>query len=66
LDKTSFQICSLLSKCELHVFLQKDIQKVLDQSDLVKFAKSEPLDIEILNISVLAKEIVEKTSPANE
>jgi hypothetical protein len=38
----------------------------LDQSDLVKFAKSEPLDIEILNISVLAKEIVEKTSPANE
>jgi hypothetical protein len=66
LDKTSFQICALLSKCELHVSLQKDIQKVLDQSDLVKFAKSVPMEFEILNVSALAKEIVEKTSPSNE
>jgi hypothetical protein len=66
LDKTSFQICALLSKCELHVSLQRDIQKVLDQSDLVKFAKSVPTEFEILNVSVLAKEIVEKTSPSNE
>jgi len=46
--------------------LQKDIQKVLDQSDLVKFAKSVPTEFEILNVSTLAKEIVEKTSPLNE
>ena len=66
LDKTSFQICALLSKCELHVSLQKDIQKVLNQSDLVKFAKSVPTEVEILNVSTVAKEIVEKTSPLNE
>jgi len=66
LDKTSFQICALLSKCELHSSLQKDIQKVLDQSDLVKFAKSVPSEGEIITISLLAKEIVNKTSPSNE
>lgn len=66
MDKTSFQICILLSKCELHVSLQKEIQKVLDQSDLVKFAKSTPAESDIINISLLAKEIVKKTSPSNE
>jgi hypothetical protein len=66
LDKTSFQIGVLLSKCDLHPTIQKDIQQVLDQSDLVKFAKSQPIEQDVINMSLIAIDIVEKTSPSDE
>lgn len=62
LDKTTYQIQLLLAKKELHTQLLKDIEKILNQSDLVKFAKSAPGINEINACITITKEIVTKTS----
>jgi hypothetical protein len=66
IDKTSYQIQLLLVQSNVHKELVYQIKIVLEQSDLVKFAKSEPTLLEITSSANLAKEIVLKTSPYNE
>lgn len=66
IDKTSYQIQLLLVQSNVHKELVAQIKIVLEQSDLVKFAKSEPTLLEITSSANLAKEIVLKTSPYNE
>lgn len=63
LESTSFQTKILLKHKGLSADTVETIQMILDQSDMVKFAKSLPTDIEILRISALAKQIVAETSP---
>ena len=66
IDKTSYQIQLLLVQSNVHKELVAQIKIVLEQSDLVKFAKSEPTLLEITSNANLAKEIVTKTTPYNE
>ena len=63
LECTSFQTKFLLSTKGLSDETVETIKLILDQADMVKFAKSEPNEIEILKISALAKQIVAETSP---
>ncbi len=66
MDKTTYQIQALLLKSNVHKELLDELAVILEQSDLVKFAKSEPGYLEVVNSLQKAKEIVEKTSPYNE
>jgi hypothetical protein len=66
MDKTTYQIQALLVKSNVHKELLDELAVILEQSDLVKFAKSEPGYLEVVNSLQKAKEIVEKTSPYNE
>jgi hypothetical protein len=66
MDKTTYQIQALLVKSNVHKELLDELAVILEQSDLVKFAKSEPGYLEVMNSLQKAKEIVEKTSPYNE
>ena len=63
LEKTTFQTKQLLLQKGLNDDTVDTIVTILSQSDLVKFAKSQPEAIEILKISTLAKQIVAETSP---
>ena len=63
LESTSFQTKILLKLKGLSEDTVETIQMILEQSDMVKFAKSLPTEIEILRISALAKQIVAETSP---
>lgn len=63
LEKTTFQTKQLLLQQGLNEDTVETIATILSQSDLVKFAKSQPEAIEILKISTLAKQIVAETSP---
>ncbi len=63
LERTSYQTTVLLISQGLSQDTVKTIQLILDQSDLVKFAKSAPSEMEIYKISALAKQIVAETSP---
>lgn len=63
LERTSYQTTVLLIAQGLSQDTVQTIQTILDQSDMVKFAKSAPTEIEIYKISALAKQIVAETSP---
>lgn len=63
LDKTTEQTKIILTKQGLNVETVDDIARILSQSDMVKFAKSEPDIISILRQSTLVKQIIAETSP---
>lgn len=63
LERTSYQATVLLIAQGLAQDTVRTIQLILDQSDLVKFAKSVPPEMEIYKISALARQIVAETSP---
>jgi hypothetical protein len=61
-EKTSYEIQLLLRQVQISKEILNDIQWVLQQSDMVKFAKSEPSEIDMLKIGMSSKSIVEITS----
>ena len=63
LEKTTFETELILSKKGLNEGTIVAIAKLLSESDMVKFAKSEPELMAILKVSTLAKQIVAETSP---
>lgn len=63
LEKTTPETKLLLKQAGLHPETIESIELVLSQSDLVKFAKSQPQEIEILKISQRVRMIVTETSP---
>lgn len=63
LDKTTIESRLLLCQCGLHAETIETLMTILNQSDMVKFAKSEPDEITLLKVSILAKQIVAETSP---
>ena len=63
LEKTTNETKLLLAQKGLNEETVRVIAKILSQSDMVKFAKSKPDTISILNVSNLAKQIVAETSP---
>jgi hypothetical protein len=66
MDKTSYQIEALLTQLNLHQELQREINAMLNQADLVKFAKSSPDIAELTRGLQRAKDIVIKTSKIGE
>ena len=66
MDKTSYQIEGLLGQLNLHHSLQTEINLMLNQADLVKFAKSSPDITEVTRSIQRAKDIVTKTSKFGE
>ena len=66
MDKTSYQIEVLLGQLNLHHSLQTEINLMLNQADLVKFAKSSPDISEVTRSIQRAKDIVTKTSKFGE
>ena len=66
MDKTSYQIELLLGQLNVHQDLQREINWMLNQADLVKFAKSSPDISEVMQSIQRAKEIVTKTSKFGE
>jgi hypothetical protein len=65
LEKTSFETCLLLEKKSLEKDTIQTIKKLLDYSDLVKFAKSKPNEYEVYTNLAQVKQIVVETSPIN-
>lgn len=63
LEKTTRETKLLLQQLALHEETINVIISVLGQSDMVKFAKSQPEEIEILKVSQLARQVVAETSP---
>jgi hypothetical protein len=63
IEKTSYESKLLLTQKEIPVLTIDEIGEILNQSDMVKFAKSEPEEITVIRLSSLAKKIVEQTSP---
>ena len=63
LEKTTHEAKLLLTQKELNEETVEVIARILSESDMVKFAKSEPDAISILRVSTLAKQIVAETSP---
>jgi hypothetical protein len=63
LEQTTFQTTALLHQQGLETDTIETIRVILDQSDLVKFAKSAPTALAILKISALARQVVAETSP---
>ncbi len=63
LENTSKEAQLLLKQKGLHSETIRTIGVVLDQSDLVKFAKSKPDEVEILKNSQLVRQIIAETSP---
>ena len=63
LEKTTYEAKLLLTQKGLNEDTVDVISRILSESDMVKFAKSEPDVISILRISTLAKQIVAETSP---
>jgi hypothetical protein len=66
MDKTSYQIELLLGQLNVHQDIQREINWMLNQADLVKFAKSSPDISEVMQSIQRAKEIVAKTSKFGE
>jgi hypothetical protein len=66
LEKTSIETKLLLSQKGVSKNTVDEIATILDQSDLVKFAKSIPEEIIVLQISALARKIVIETSTGKE
>ena len=62
-EKTTYQTKLLLTQKGLSVLTIDTIGEILDQSDMVKFAKSEPEEITVIRLSLIAKQITEQTSP---
>lgn len=63
LEKTTFETKMILTQKGLNEETVNTIVRILSQSDMVKFAKSQPDVIAILQQSTLAKQIVAETSP---
>lgn len=63
LEKTTYETKLLLTQKGLNEDTVEVIARILSESDMVKFAKSEPDTISILRVSTLAKQIVAETSP---
>lgn len=63
LEKTTHQTKLLLQQKGLHDETIRVIISILFESDMVKFAKSQPEEIEVLKISQLARQVVAETSP---
>lgn len=63
LENTTSEAQLLLRQVGLHEETIRTIGKVLDQSDMVKFAKSAPEETEVLKISQLVRQIIAETSP---
>ena len=66
MDKTSYQIELLLGQLNVHQDLQREINWMLNQADLVKFAQSSPDISEVMQSIQRAKDIVTKTSKFGE
>lgn len=63
LEKTTFEAKFFLTRKGLNEETVDSIARILSQSDMVKFAQSEPDVIAILRQSTLVKQIVAETSP---
>ncbi|MEJ6583759.1 MAG: hypothetical protein QNL61_07225 [Crocinitomicaceae bacterium] len=63
LEKTTYETRLLLTQKGLNEETVHVIARILSESDMVKFAKSEPDTISILRVSTLARQIVAETSP---
>lgn len=63
LENTTKETQILLSHKGLHAETIKVIGTVLNQSDMVKFAKSMPEEMEVLKISQLVRQVIAETSP---
>lgn len=63
LEQTTYQTTALLLHAGLEADTVETIRIILDQSDLVKFAKSAPAALAILQISALARQVIAETSP---
>lgn len=63
LEKTTIETRLLLKQVGLHPETIDGLMTILNQADMVKFAKSVPDEITILKVSILAKQIVAETSP---
>jgi hypothetical protein len=60
-EKTSYEIELLLSQVRLRKDVLSSITMLLQQSDMVKFAKSKPNESDLMNVGFIAKKIVEET-----
>jgi LPXTG-motif cell wall-anchored protein len=60
-EKTSYEIQLLLNQLKVNRTVLLDIEWVLQQSDMVKFAKSEPSELDMLQVGTRSKSIVEET-----
>ncbi|MES2587629.1 MAG: hypothetical protein V4622_01540 [Bacteroidota bacterium] len=63
LEKTSYQTCLLLTQKGLEKDTVNTIKNILDYSDLVKFAKSTPSEMDIFKNIAQVKQIIVETSP---
>ena len=63
LEKTTYETTLILTQKGLEKETVDVIIRILSQSDMVKFAKSEPDVVAILRVSTLAKQVVAETSP---
>lgn len=63
MEKTTYETKLLLTQKGLNEDTVDVIARILSESDMVKFAKSQPDAISILRVSTLAKQIVAETSP---
>lgn len=63
LEKTTHETKLLLSQKGLHDETIQVIVTILSESDMVKFAKSQPEDIAVYKVSQLARQVVSETSP---
>ena len=63
-EKTSYEIQLLLNQIRVDKNVLDTIQWVLQQSDMVKFAKSEPSELDMINIGMRSKTIIDNTFQA--
>jgi hypothetical protein len=63
LEKTTQETQLLLRQKGLHEETIQVVINVLSESDMVKFAKSQPEDIAVFKVSQLARQVVAETSP---
>jgi len=63
LEKTTHETKLLLQHKGLHEETIRVIISILSESDMVKFAKSQPEEIAVLKISQLARQVIAETSP---
>lgn len=63
LEKTTHETKLLLSQKGLHDETIQVIVKILSESDMVKFARSQPEEMAVFKVSQLARQVVSETSP---
>lgn len=63
LENTTFSAQQLLKQKGLHIETIDVIGLVLNQSDMVKFAQSEPEELVVLKVSQQVRQIIAETSP---